>query len=322
MSLSDARSNPPSFSPNISSKYPPIKRPRVEEIDSAWIERVGRGWTARLESVNERDRDPAPQRPRHGRVGEERCRVARWSSITWAAHAEIDGSTCIRDNAPCRTGCSVGWLSSTPRRESPLWLQTPSPVSVHLSLRLSPSPSLPPSPPPSPAPVRSTSFTRERRAPARAPPTHRFSADFVGPVHRAPPIRSLAPLLRVPKERFLKKFCIDVDSRVSRVEGIRVVWIFRKKDFSKKIRADRFGSRFHLRPLPNGRDRDCCQPSRSNLSPLPIVHDTCSNLETNSVLPEIQRSILSPYGVFPVRNERREKQARRSSLSSSSPRPF
>lgn len=78
-------------------------------------------------------------------------------------------------------------------------------------------------PPPSPAPVRSTSFTRERRAPARAPPTHRFSADFVGPVHRAPPIRSLAPLLRVPKERFLKKFCIDVDSRVSRVEGIRVV---------------------------------------------------------------------------------------------------
>lgn len=108
LSLSDARSNPPSFSPNISSNYPPIKRPRVEEIDSIEREPVGRGWTARLESVNERDRDPAPQRPRHGRVGEERCRVARWSSITWAAHAEIDGSTCIRDNAPCRTGCSVG----------------------------------------------------------------------------------------------------------------------------------------------------------------------------------------------------------------------
>ena len=34
--------------------------------------------------------------------------VRRSSAITWPAHAEIGGSTCIRDNARCRTGSPIG----------------------------------------------------------------------------------------------------------------------------------------------------------------------------------------------------------------------
>lgn len=238
------------LSRQISSKSNiPVKRPRSRDrfVDRRLERRnslVVDGW---------RGSNPWTQlhhRPRHGRVG-ERCRVARWSSITWAAHAEIDGSTCIRDNAPCRTGCSVGWLSSTPHRESPLWLQTPSPVSVHLSLRLSPSPSLPPSPPSLSVPRSLNLLCGER-------PFHSPLPSLLRRFRRTCPSRSSDSITCPLRLAFLKRFqkFVTFHRRCFGINGMNF-----SKDFSKKIRADKFGSRFHRAPpteCSRSSQRDSC----------------------------------------------------------------
>lgn len=89
------------------------------------------------------------------------------SSITWAAHAEIDGSTCIRDNAPCRTG-SFGRLTffHAAPRIAPLITNTVSCLCPPF-----PPPLLPPAPLPS-VPPRSLNLLYPRAESARssAPP--------------------------------------------------------------------------------------------------------------------------------------------------------
>lgn len=202
------------------------------------------------------------------------------SSITWAAHAEIDGSTCIRDNAPCRTG-SFGRLTffHAAPRIAPLITNTVSclcpPFPPPLSHLLPPS-----------HPARSTSFTRERRAPARAPPLP--SPLLLRRFRRTCPSRSFDSI--APPTPRLKRF----------------------KKFEHRRRCFERGGRANF-----GKDlskKKIFRPTRHLFA----------NFETNSAVylkPRytVQRSILSPYGVvIPIRIEWREKQEARFSSSSSS----
>lgn len=222
------------------------------------------------------------------------------SSITWAAHAEIDGSTCIRDNAPCRTG-SFGRLTffHAAPRIAPLITNT---VSC-LCPPFPPPLPLPPPPFPPSHPARSTSFTRERRAPARAPPPLP-SPLLLRRFRRTCPSRSsdsiAPPTPRLKKFEHRRPRCFGRGEREREGEGGRrrgrgYGGFFRERFFEKRffdqresivrdtcsrtsrqilssILAEIYCTTFHIIPVwsyPH-KDRENGEKSKKLVSPLPL----------------------------------------------------
>lgn len=180
------------------------------------------------------------------------------SSITWAAHAEIDGSTCIRDNAPCRTG-SFGRLTffHAAPRIAPLITNTvsclcppfPPPLPLPPSLRPTPlaQPPLPASgerplerPPPLPSPLLLRRF--RRTCPSR-------SSDSIAP-----------PTPRLKKFEHRRPRCFGRGEREREGEGggggEGDTVVFFEKDFSKKDFSTN-ASRSYATPVRELRDKFC-----------------------------------------------------------------
>lgn len=216
------------------------------------------------------------------------------SSITWAAHAEIDGSTCIRDNAPCRTG-SFGRLTffHAAPRIAPLITNTvsclcpPFPLPLPLPPSLRPTPlAQPPLPasgerplerPPLPSPLLPRRFRRtcpSRSSDSIAPPTPRLKKFE----HRRPRCFGRGERERGGggdtvvnghffRERFFEKRFFDQRESIVRDTCSRT-----SRQILSSILAEIYCTTFHIIPVwsyPH-KDRENGEKSKKLASPLPL----------------------------------------------------